>query len=87
MHALRHVCTLPHRNSGIVGGKFLERMRVPNPAAKPRAPVVQPWNGSYRIAMEQPQYYEPGDLHIGAVLTVHQQDFLLYKCDQFTLVS
>eukprot|EP01052_Picozoa_sp_SAG31_P028147 SAG31_NODE_2692_length_5239_cov_52.795525_6_plen_160_part_00 len=73
------------RNSGIIGGKFLDRTRVPNPAAQPRAPTPQAWNGSYRITMETPQYYEPKDLYIGAVLTVHHQDFHLYKCDLFTL--
>merc|ERR1740117_1147158 len=35
--------------------------------------------------MANPVYYEPGDLHIGAVLTVHHQDFHLFKCDLFTL--
>ena len=40
---------LRQRNSGIIGGKFLEATRIPKPGSDP----------------EYPDYYAPGDLAIG----------------------
>ena len=42
----------PQRNSGIIGGKFLEATRI----SKPNSDV------------ENPQYYGPGDFAIGATI-------------------
>ena len=43
----------PARNSGIIGGKFLERCTIKKPGSK--------------------QAYKEGDLHVGAVLAVHNR--------------
>lgn len=40
------------RNSGIIGGKFLEKSRVPKPGS----------------SMDNPTYYGPADFAIGAVV-------------------
>ena len=49
------LCTCaPHRNAGILGGKFLERMRV----AKPDSPP------------DQPVFYRPQDFAIGTTIEV-----------------
>ena len=43
----------PHqRNSGIIGGKFLEATRIPKPGSDP----------------EFPEYYGPADLAIGSMI-------------------
>ena len=44
----------PVRNSGIIGGKFLERTRVAKPCT----------------TMEKPQFYGPQDFAIGAVIKI-----------------
>lgn len=42
----------PSRNSGIIGGKFLEKTRVPKPDS----------------TVENPQFYSPADFAIGATV-------------------
>lgn len=59
----------PVRNSGIIGGKFLERTRV----AKPDS------------TMDCPQYYGPQDFYIGAVVEVFKHRFVITGADQFVL--
>lgn len=59
----------PVRNSGIIGGKFLERTRV----AKPDS------------TMDNPQYYGPQDFYIGAVIEVFKHRFVIIGADQFVL--
>ena len=59
----------PVRNSGIIGGKFLERTRV----AKPNSPP------------DQPVFYGPQDFHIGAVIEVFRHRFLITNADEYVL--
>ena len=57
------------RNSGIIGGKFLERTRVARPGCPP----------------EQPQFYGPQDFYIGAVIDVFSHRFKITSADEFVL--
>ena len=59
----------PVRNSGIIGGKFLERTRVAKPASAP----------------EKPTYYGPADFYIGAVIEVFSHRFVITNADEFVL--
>lgn len=46
------VFEIPTRNSGIIGGKFLEKTRVPKPGS----------------TVDKPDYYSPADFAIGATV-------------------
>ncbi len=59
----------PVRNSGIIGGKFLERTRV----AKPGCPS------------DRPVFYGPEDFYIGAVIEVFKHRFVISNADQYVL--
>ncbi|WAR18089.1 EFHC1-like protein [Mya arenaria] len=59
----------PVRNSGIIGGKFLERTRV----AKPNCPP------------DQPMFYGPQDFYIGAVIEVFRHRFVITNADEYSL--
>ena len=59
----------PVRNSGIIGGKFLERTRVAKPGS----------------TLEAPQYYGPQDFHIGAVIEIFSHRFVITNADAFVL--
>ena len=59
----------PVRNSGIIGGKFLERTRVCKPGITP----------------EQPQYYGPQDFYIGSVIEVFKHRFVITDADEYVL--
>ncbi|CAF4007660.1 unnamed protein product, partial [Rotaria magnacalcarata] len=59
----------PQRNTGIIGGRFLERTRVSKPNSTP----------------EHPQFYGPSDLHIGATIEVFRQRFIICSADLFVL--
>ncbi|KAK3580258.1 hypothetical protein CHS0354_012787 [Potamilus streckersoni] len=59
----------PVRNSGIIGGKFLERTRVAKPGCPP----------------DQPVYYGPQDLYIGAVIEVFRHRFIILNADEYVL--
>lgn len=59
----------PVRNSGIIGGKFLERTRV----AKPNCPP------------DQPLFYGPQDFYIGAVIEVFRHRFVITNADAYVL--
>jgi len=59
----------PVRNSGIIGGKFLERTRVAKPGS----------------SLEAPQYYGPQDFHIGAVIEVFKHRFVITNADAYVL--
>ncbi|CAL1533193.1 unnamed protein product [Lymnaea stagnalis] len=59
----------PVRNSGIIGGKFLERTRV----AKPGSTV------------EKPLYYGPQDFYIGAVIEIFRHRFIITNADAYVL--
>ena len=59
----------PVRNSGIIGGKFLERTRVAKPTSTP----------------EKPEFYGPADFYIGAVIEVFRHRFKITNADEFVL--
>ena len=55
------------RNSGIVGGKFLERTRVAKPGCDPN----------------KPEYYGPRDFAIGSVIVVYGHKFVITDADDY----
>ncbi|XP_075717005.1 EF-hand domain-containing protein 1 isoform X2 [Rhinoderma darwinii] len=57
------------RNSGIIGGKFLEKSRVPKPGS----------------SMDNPIYYGPADFAIGAAVEVFRHRFIIADADQYVL--
>lgn len=57
------------RNSGIIGGKFLERTRIAKPDSDPENPI----------------YYGIGDFAIGATITVLKHRFEITNADEFVL--
>ncbi|XP_051951704.1 EF-hand domain-containing protein 1 [Xyrauchen texanus] len=57
------------RNSGIMGGKFLEKTHVPKPGS----------------VVENPEYYGPADFSIGATLEVFGHRFVLTDADRYVL--
>lgn len=59
----------PVRNSGIIGGKFLERTRVAKPGSTP----------------DSPKFYGPQDFYIGAVIEVYSHRFVVTNADRFVL--
>jgi len=60
----------PHqRNSGIIGGKFLERTRIAKPDCDPQNPI----------------YYGIGDFAIGANIVVLKHRFEIINADQYVL--
>ncbi|XP_041661962.1 EF-hand domain-containing protein 1 [Cheilinus undulatus] len=59
----------PTRNSGIIGGKFLKKTRIPKPGS----------------TVENPEFYSPADLAIGATVEVFSHRFVLTDADQFVL--
>jgi len=59
----------PIKNSGVVGGKFLEKTRVAKPGSTP----------------EKPQFYGPQDFSVGSVVHVFRHRFLITNADAFVL--
>ncbi|XP_059155901.1 EF-hand domain-containing protein 1-like isoform X2 [Physella acuta] len=59
----------PVRNSGIIGGKFLERTRVAKPGS----------------TMEKPTYYGPQDFYIGAIIEIFRHRFVITNADAYVL--
>eukprot|EP00118_Oscarella_pearsei_P025815 m.308823 g.308823 ORF g.308823 m.308823 type:complete len:534 (+) comp44928_c0_seq1:29-1630(+) len=59
----------PQRNAGILGGKFLERTRVPKP-------------GSHG---DEQQFYSPADLAIGALVAIFKHKFIITDADEYVL--
>ena len=57
----------PVRNSGIIGGKFLERTRVAKPGCPP----------------DVPQFYGPQDFKKGGVIEIFSHRFVITDCDDF----
>ncbi|XP_070705893.1 EF-hand domain-containing protein 1 [Pempheris klunzingeri] len=57
------------RNSGVIGGKFLEKTRVPKPGS----------------TVESPEFYSPADLAIGATVEVFSHRFVLIDADHYVL--
>ncbi|XP_042309480.1 EF-hand domain-containing protein 1 isoform X1 [Sceloporus undulatus] len=59
----------PVRNSGIIGGKYLGKTRVPKPGS----------------STENPVYYEPSDFTIGAMVEVFGHRFIIVDADEYVL--
>uniref|UniRef100_A0A674MMR3 EF-hand domain (C-terminal) containing 1 n=1 Tax=Takifugu rubripes TaxID=31033 RepID=A0A674MMR3_TAKRU len=59
----------PTNNSGVIGGRFLEKIRIPKPGS----------------TADNPKYYSPADLAIGAKVDVFGHRFLLTDADQYVL--
>ncbi|XP_071286357.1 EF-hand domain-containing family member C2 [Agelaius tricolor] len=59
------------RNSGIAGGKFLERSRIKKP-------------GQELFKSEPSEYYQAQDLFVGARVCFHGHNFLLVDADEYT---
>ncbi|GAA6228807.1 EF-hand domain-containing protein 1 [Lates japonicus] len=60
----------PTRNSGIIGGKFLEKTRIPKPGC----------------TVENPEFYSPADFAIGATVEVFSHRFVLTNADHYVLM-
>uniref|UniRef100_G1KDM5 EF-hand domain containing 1 n=1 Tax=Anolis carolinensis TaxID=28377 RepID=G1KDM5_ANOCA len=59
----------PVRNSGIIGGKFLGKTRVPKPGS----------------STENPVYYEPSDFTVGAMVEVFSHRFIIVDVDEYVM--
>ncbi|XP_067150955.1 EF-hand domain-containing protein 1 [Apteryx mantelli] len=59
----------PVRNSGIIGGKYLGKTRVPKPSS----------------TTENATYYEPSDLTIGSTIEVFGHRFVITDADEYVL--
>jgi len=57
------------RNSGIIGGKFLERTRVCKPGS----------------LVDSPDFYTPADFSIGAVIEIYKHRFKITDVDEYVL--
>ncbi|XP_061215265.1 EF-hand domain-containing family member C2 isoform X2 [Neopsephotus bourkii] len=66
------VFELVQRNSGILGGKFLERGRIKKP-------------GQELFKSEPSEYFKAQDLFVGARVCFHGHNFLLVDADEYTL--
>ncbi|XP_063811697.1 EF-hand domain-containing family member C2 isoform X1 [Pseudophryne corroboree] len=60
----------PQRNSGILGGKFLERCRVKKP-------------GQELFKSEMSEYFKAADLFVGARVNFHGYNFILVDADEY----
>ncbi len=60
----------PIKNSGVSGGKFLERMKIKKPNHPP-------------YSTELPRYYSQEDFYVGARLLVNDFDFTLCDADEY----
>ncbi|KAB5577048.1 hypothetical protein PHYPO_G00205490 [Pangasianodon hypophthalmus] len=58
------------RNSGVIGGKFLERSRVKKP-------------GQELFKSEMSEYYKAQDLYVGARISINNQPFQLVDADEY----
>ncbi|XP_060113410.1 EF-hand domain-containing protein 1 [Heteronotia binoei] len=59
----------PVRNSGIIAGKYLNKTRVPKPGS----------------SSDNPVYYEPADLTVGATVEVFSHRFVITDADMYVL--
>nr|XP_033805120.1 EF-hand domain-containing family member C2 [Geotrypetes seraphini] len=68
-----HVHEPPQRNSGIIGGKFLERIRIVKP-------------GQEVFKSEMSEYYTAQDLFVGATVDFFGHIFHLVDADEYALI-
>ncbi|XP_068615767.1 EF-hand domain-containing protein 1-like [Brachionichthys hirsutus] len=59
----------PTRNSGIIGGQFLEKTRVPKPGS----------------TVQNPEFYSPADFAIGSTVEVFGHRFVLTDADRYVM--
>jgi len=59
----------PVRNSGRIGGKFLERTRVVKPGCPP----------------DKPEFFGPQDFHIGSEIEIFRHRFIITSADHYVL--
>lgn len=59
----------PTRNTGIIGGKFLEKTQIPKPGS----------------TVEEPDFYSPADFAIGSTVEVFSHRFVLTDADRYVL--
>uniref|UniRef100_A0A8D2KVW6 EF-hand domain containing 1 n=1 Tax=Varanus komodoensis TaxID=61221 RepID=A0A8D2KVW6_VARKO len=59
----------PVRNSGIIGGRYLSKTRVPKPGS----------------STDDPVYYEPADLTVGSMVEVFGHRFIIVDVDHYVL--
>jgi hypothetical protein len=59
----------PARNSGVIGGKFLEYSRIAKPGS----------------SLDRPEYYGPQDFCIGAVVSIFKHKFRIVGADLYVL--
>merc|ERR1712164_2872 len=64
----------PQRNSGVIGGKFLERGRIQKP-------------GQALFKSEMSEYYKANDLFVGAEVIFHDHTFIIRHADEFPVAS
>lgn len=57
------------RNSGIIGGKFLERTRVCKPGSQ----------------IDSPEFFTPADFSVGAVVEILKHRFVITDVDEYVL--
>lgn len=72
-------------NSGIIGGKFLERSRVKHPGYRATADDMDPDVYGHMVGGCPRQYYQPQHLYVGAQLLVLSHTFTVCDMDLFTL--
>ncbi len=60
---------ITYRNAGIIGGKFLECMRVPKPGSPP----------------DNPDFFGPHDFIMGAVIDIFKHKFIITGADKYVL--
>lgn len=60
----------PVRNSGILGGKFLERCRIKKPDQTP-------------YSTQMSEYYRAPDLYVGALVSFNKHKFILIDADEY----
>ena len=59
----------PQRNSGVLGGKFLERTKVRKPGS----------------SIDNPEFYTPADFKIGAMIVIYKHKFIITDADRYVL--
>ena len=64
-----HFFLATHRNSGVIGGKFLERTRVSKPGS----------------SVDNPEFYHPNDFSIGAPVVVFNHNFVITDADTYVV--
>eukprot|EP00794_Sanderia_malayensis_P011887 gene11887-13119_t len=59
----------PQRNSGVLGGKFLERTKVRKPGS----------------SIDNPEFYTPADFKIGSKIEIFKHKFIITNADRYVL--